>query len=310
MSPDSPSVIPAQLKADADAINGALARCFDELRQHSIPPPSRLIEVMSYGALAGGKRLRGAIVLAAARLAAQGREPAGAIRAAAAFEVIHAYSLIHDDLPAMDDAETRRGQPSCHIQFGEAAAILAGDALQSMAFELLADRRTHDNAEVRVGLVSDLAVAAGVVGMAGGQMLDLDAETSRFSLDDIRTMQALKTGALIRAAAVAGGRIGGGEDNLLAALRCYANKLGRAFQITDDLLDRNSDAAAMGKPTGRDDRAGKASVAALMGEAKAEIEAERLIDEANQILIDAVGFSAPNIDYMIEISNFVVRRNH
>ncbi|MCE2516332.1 MAG: polyprenyl synthetase family protein [Alphaproteobacteria bacterium] len=295
-----------QLNADAAAVEAELAARFDALRKGAAP---RLAAAMSYAAMAGGKRLRAALVLGASRLAAGG-DCGGAINVAAAFECLHAYSLIHDDLPAMDDAETRRGKPSCHLEFDEATAILAGDALQTMAFELLASPDTHDDGAVRAGLVMDLATASGVAGMAGGQMLDLEAETRRFDLDETRAMQALKTGALIKASAVAGGRVGGGGDDLLAALANYADRIGLAFQIADDLLDRTSDAAAMGKPTGRDDEAGKASFVDHLGIDAAQKEAERLIDEANAMLTTTAGSSAPHLDYMLEISSFIIRRDH
>ena len=298
---------PKQLLADAAATEMALTDQFDRLALGSAP---RLVEAMRYAAMAGGKRLRAGLVLGAARLASRQDNPRGAITVAASFECLHAYSLIHDDLPAMDDAETRRGKPSCHLAFDEAAAILAGDALQTLAFELLADPDLHPDPAVRAGLVMDLATASGVNGMAGGQMLDLEAETRRFDLDETRVMQAMKTGALITAAAVAGGRIGGADADMLMALKHYAEHLGLAFQIADDLLDRSSDAGAMGKPTGRDEDAGKASFVDVMGADAARLEAQRLVDEANEILTNASGNSAPWLDYMIKISSFSIGRSH
>ena len=216
------------------------------------------------------------------------------MRVAAAFECLHAYSLVHDDLPAMDDdAELRRGKPACHVKFDEATAILAGDALQTLAFTLLADPVTHPDGAVRAGLVATLADAAGVVGMAGGQMLDLEAETRRFDLAETTRMQALKTGALIRASARAGGLHGGAGADLMDALDAWSEAVGLAFQIADDLLDRSSSADAMGKPTGRDDEVGKASFVTIMGADAAEKEALRLIDRRKCQIDPCCGFFYP-----------------
>ncbi len=319
---------PEQLIADARATEAALTVIFDGLKKGPAPT---LAEAMAYATLGGGKRLRAGLVLGAARLASainngDGEEsvapapegamnvapaPEGAMNVAMAFECLHAYSLIHDDLPAMDDAATRRGKASCHIAFDEATAVLAGDTLQTLAFELLARTDTHQDGAVRAGLVMDLALASGLSGMAGGQMLDLEAETRPFSLDETRDMQRLKTGALIRAAAVAGGRVGGGDDALRTALDGYADRIGLAFQIADDLLDRTSDATAMGKPTGRDDGQGKASYVTLMGLDGARLAADNLVDEANEIIRNAAGaYSGPALDYMLKISSFIIRRQY
>ena len=308
---------PQQLIDDAAATEAALKHLFDALEQGPAP---RLAAAMAYATLGGGKRLRAGLVLGASRLAADiaGKpSPSGALNAdamnvAMAFECLHAYSLIHDDLPAMDDAETRRGKPSCHIAFDEATAVLAGDTLQTLAFELLAREDTHPDGVIRAGLVTDLACASGLAGMAGGQMLDLEAETRPFNLEETTAMQRLKTGALIRASAVAGGRVGGADASLLNALDQYADKIGLAFQIADDVLDRTVDAGQMGKPTGRDAEQGKASYVTELGLEGAQAEAERLVSEANQILRDATSLSSSNtthaLDYMLEISSFMVRR--
>jgi len=254
--------------------------------------------------------VRAGLVLGAARLAADAETSPGALRVAAAFECLHAYSLVHDDLPAMDDAELRRGKPACHVRFDEATAILAGDALQTLAFTLLADPMTHPDGAVRAGLVATLADAAGVVGMAGGQMLDLEAETRRFDLAETTRMQALKTGALIRASARAGGLHGGAGADLMDALDAWSEAVGLAFQIADDLLDRSSSADAMGKPTGRDDEVGKASFVTIMGADAAEKEALRLIEEGNARLTLAAGSSTQWVDYMLELSSFIIRRQN
>lgn len=308
------STAPEQLLADAATTETALKTLFDHLEQGPAP---RLASAMAYATLGGGKRLRAGLVLGASRLAAELSEtkPAtGAINVAMAFECLHAYSLIHDDLPAMDDAETRRGKASCHLAYDEATAVLAGDTLQTLAFELLSREDTHPDGLIRAGLVTDLAQASGLSGMAGGQMLDLEAETRPFSLDETKAMQRLKTGALIRASAVAGGRVGGGSPSLLSALDTYADKIGLAFQIADDVLDRTADAGAMGKPTGRDSDQGKASYVTIMGLDEAIAEADQLVGEANQILTDAASQHASNtthaLDYMLEISSFIVRRQN
>ena len=288
------SSAPEQLIADAKVTEEALTFLFDDFKNGPAP---KLAEAMAYATLGGGKRLRAGLVLGSARLArsmsASGSDGdnvsfGGALNVAMAFECLHAYSLIHDDLPAMDDAEKRRGKQSCHLAFDEATAILAGDTLQTTAFELLAREDTHADGTIRAGLVMDLARASGFSGMAGGQMLDLEAETRPFSLDETKAMQGLKTGALIRAASVAGGRVGGGDDKLLSALEGYADAIGFAFQIADDVLDRTVDAAQMGKPTGRDDNQGKASYVSMMGLDGARAEADRLVDLANEILTKTV----------------------
>ena len=299
--------IPAQILADAETTEDTLRQIFTQLEKGPAPD---LVKAMAYSALGGGKRIRAALVLGAARLARDEPEDHGACRVAAAYECLHAYSLIHDDLPAMDDAETRRGKPSCHLVFGEATAILAGDSLQTLAFDLLADPRTHLDGNIRAGLVADLASASGVAGMAGGQMLDLEAEQRKFSLDETRSMQALKTGALIRASAVSGGRVGGASPDLLAALDAYAQCLGLAFQIADDILDRKADAETLGKPVKRDDAAGKASYVTILGMDGATREAERLREEAGAHLIKAVMKPSPWLDYMLDLSSFIIRREY
>ena len=302
------SAIPDQLARDAAATEDCLTRIFDDMRDQAAA--TRLVDAMAWSALDGGKRVRAGLVLGAARLAAGAETSAGALRVAAAFECLHAYSLVHDDLPAMDDAELRRGKPACHIKFDEATAILAGDALQTLAFTLLADPVTHPDGAVRAGLVATLADAAGVVGMAGGQMLDLEAETRRFDLAETTRMQALKTGALIRASARAGGLHGGAGADLMDALDAWSEAVGLAFQIADDLLDRSSSADAMGKPTGRDDEVGKASFVTIMGADAAEKEALRLIEEGNARLTLAAGSSTQWVDYMLELSSFIIRRQN
>jgi len=262
------------------AVEGHLISLFESLSG----PADRLVESMRYATMNGGKRLRACLVLAASRLAAGGRLPDGALHVAAAVECLHAYSLVHDDLPAMDDSDTRRGNPACHIAFDEATAILAGDALQTLAFGILADPLTSGDAAVRGRLVAALATAAGAKGMAGGQMLDLEAESGTPTLDQVRQMQAMKTGALIQFSAVAGGIHGGASAQLEAALNDYARDLGLAFQIADDLLDYDGDAATLGKPAGQDAARGKGSFVVLMGLDAARQTASELIAAAEAAL--------------------------
>ena len=272
--------LPKIVARDAAETAGFLSDMFDNMNG----PADRLVAAMRYATMNGGKRLRACLVLAAARLATGGGLPEGAMAVAASVEFLHAYSLVHDDLPAMDDSDTRRGEPSCHIAFDEATAILAGDALQTLAFELLADVKTHMDGNVRAALVAALARAAGLDGMAGGQMLDLEAENRAMTLDEVRQMQAMKTGALIRFAACAGGIHAMGSDSLMAALDSYARDLGLAFQIADDCLDYDSTAEALGKPAGQDAARGKGSFVTLMGLEAARAAATGLIDDATAAL--------------------------
>jgi farnesyl diphosphate synthase len=241
-------------------------------------PAARLHQAMRYATLGGGKRLRPFLAVASADLFEVPR--ARSVRVGAAIELIHGYSLVHDDLPAMDDAMTRRGRPSCHRQFDEATAILAGDALQTLAFAMLVDAATHPEPGVRCALVAGLAAAAGPQGMCGGQMIDLVAEGRALDLEQILELQRLKTGALIGYACEAGALLGGGSEAAREALRGYAADLGLAFQIQDDLLDVTGDAEIAGKDLGRDAAAGKATVVALLGVAASRRRLEQLRSSA------------------------------
>lgn len=294
-------------------IESALEAVFASERKNGAA--ERLVAAMAYATLGGGKRIRGCLVLATARMLACERGGAdrpsrdmGATRIAAAYECLHAYSLIHDDLPVMDDAETRRGRLSCHRQFDEATAILAGDALQTLAFGLLVAPDTHRDAELRALLALDLAEAAGAAGMAGGQMLDLEAADSSFDLTMTGRMQAMKTGALIRAAVVAGGRISMADDRTLAALGHFGATLGKAFQIADDLLDVSGDAGLTGKPVGRDQGQSKATLVGHLGVDAAGREAEKQIAEAKRTLDGIATKGNPWLDYLKAMSDFVVDR--
>jgi farnesyl diphosphate synthase len=249
--------------------------------------PARLVEAIRYATLSGGKRLRPFLVVETAALFGVARERA--LMAGAALECVHGYSLVHDDLPAMDDDALRRGQPTVHKAFDEATAILVGDALLTLAFDLISRVETHPDAAVRVALVSELARAAGLGGMAGGQMLDLAAE-GRFGEkrtlgeDDILKLQAMKTGALLRFACRAGAILGGADATLRHAADRYGAALGQAFQIADDLLDVEGDAAVMGKRTGKDAAAGKATLVRVLGPDGARTRLAALIKQADAAL--------------------------
>jgi farnesyl diphosphate synthase len=253
----------ADLRARMAAVAEEIEAALDGMLPAVSGPQGRLHQAMRYATQGGGKRLRPFLTVASADLFAVPR--ARSVRVGAAVELIHGYSLVHDDLPAMDDAATRRGRPSCHRQYDEATAILAGDALQSLAFEVLVDRATHPDADVRCALVAGLAEAAGAAGMCGGQMLDLLAEGRALDLEQTLELQRLKTGALIGFACEAGALLGGGTEAARRALLGYAADLGLAFQIQDDLLDVTGDAEITGKDLRRDAAAGKATVVALLG---------------------------------------------
>ena len=262
------------------------ARAVEEMLGRLLPledcPEVRLMEAMRYSTLGGGKRIRPFLVAASASLFKVDR--VCALRAAAAVEMVHCYSLIHDDLPAMDDDDLRRGRPTCHIKFDEATAILAGDALLTKAFEVLADPKTHADPQVRSDLVSGLARAAGNEGMVGGQMLDLIAETTTLNIPEITRLQRLKTGMLIGIACEAGAILGRAHDAPRHALRAYAHDLGLAFQIADDLLDVEGTEAEVGKKTKKDSAAGKATFVKLLGLERAREHAQLLADQAMQHL--------------------------
>jgi farnesyl diphosphate synthase len=252
-----------ELRARMAAVAEEVEATLDRVLPPAHGPAARLNEAMRYATLGGGKRLRPFLAVASADLFDVPRQRS--TRVGAAIELIHGYSLVHDDLPAMDDALTRRGRPSCHRQYDEATAILAGDALQTLAFDMLVDPATHPEPGVRCALVSGLAAAAGPQGMCGGQMIDLLAEGKALDLAQILELQRLKTGALIGYACETGALLGGGSDAARDALRAYAADLGLAFQIQDDLLDVTGDAGVTGKDLGRDVAAGKATVVALLG---------------------------------------------
>ena len=239
---------------------------------------SRVYQAMRYSALAPGKRLRPFLVLASAHLF--GLAQRCALQVAAAIEMVHAYSMIHDDLPAMDNSDLRRGRPTCHKQFDDATAILAGDGLLTTAFEVLADSDTHGDPAVRCELVAALAGAAGAAGMVGGQMIDLIAEHQTLDIGAITRLQRMKTGALIAFSCEAGAILAKAPHELRTALRGYAHDLGLAYQIADDLLDVEGSAAETGKPVGADIAAGKATFVSILGVTRARAQGELLVRQA------------------------------
>ena len=281
----------------------ATERTMDRLLPKGDSGEARVFEAMRYSSLGGGKRLRAFFVLASATLFKV--SATSALRVASAIEFVHAYSLIHDDLPAMDDDDLRRGKPSCHKQFDEATAILAGDALQALAFEVLAQEPTHGDPGVRVALVSELARASGAQGMVGGQMLDLLAETEpNLSIGAITRLQRLKTGALISFSCTAGAILGKAAEPLRVALGAYAHDLGLAFQIVDDLLDVEGDPAELGKATNKDADAGKATFVSILGLERARSQAALLAQQAAGHLEP---FGGP-ADLLKQAAKFVVAR--
>ncbi len=266
--------LPAAIAATAAEVEAAL----DVLLPEEPGPEAPLFAAMRYATLGGGKRLRAFLVMQSAGLFAVDRQCA--VRVAAAVEMLHAYSLIHDDLPAMDNDDLRRGKPSTHRAFDEATAILAGDALQTRAFEVLADPDTHSSAEARCELVAALSHASGARGMCGGQMIDMATEGQALGAEDVARLQALKTGRLIQFSAEAGailGRAGAHQRSLLAA---YGRDVGAAFQIADDVLDAVGSAEEIGKTAGKDAAAGKATLVAVWGLDRARAQAELLAEQA------------------------------
>jgi farnesyl diphosphate synthase len=296
-----------RLTSVASEIEDMLVTIFDVATDP--PVPQRLMAAMRHAVLGGGKRLRPFLVVETARLL--GGEEETALRAGAAIEFIHAYSLVHDDLPSMDDDDLRRGKPTVHRAFDEATAILAGDALQTLAFETLADPATSGDAAIRAGLVVLLARAAGAAGMVGGQMLDLEAE-GRFGdgtpveLDAgaIRHLQAMKTGALLACAVELGAAIGRADAERYQALHAYGRALGAAFQIADDILDVEASSAELGKATGKDAARGKGTLVGLWGVAQARTELARLVAEA----LAALDLFGPEADILREAVRFTAER--
>lgn len=291
------------LESRALAVETALARLLDSrLLDGEIARPTRLLEAMRHGVFAGGKRLRPFLVMESAALFDAGGE--AVLRVAAALECVHCYSLIHDDLPSMDNDDVRRGKPTVHRAFDEATAILAGDGLLTYAFDILADEATGLPAATRLDLVLGLARAAGIGGMVGGQMFDLDAARVRPGETGIVTLQAMKTGALIRYACEAGAIVGRAKALDRERLAEFGSAVGLAFQLADDLLDVTGDAAQMGKATGKDDGAGKATLVALHGHDWTRRQLRGLADQA-RTLLEPFGEKAARL---IEAAGFIAER--
>ncbi len=265
---------------------------------------AKVIEAMRYSALAGGKRLRPFLTVESAKLF--GVNPDAALMTAAAIEFVHTYSLVHDDLPAMDNDDFRRGKPSCHKQFGEAAAILAGDALLTYAFEVLSNPRVHPDANVRCELIRSVARASGVRGMVGGQMMDLDAEHQNLSIDEVIRLQRLKTGELFAVSCEAGGILGKAPETMRARLQRYAHDMGLAFQITDDLLDVEGTRTETGKGVKKDAAAGKATLVSVLGLERAREQAQTLTEQA----IDHLNSFDERADKLRALAKFVVARKN
>ncbi|MBS1034657.1 polyprenyl synthetase family protein [Gluconobacter cerinus] len=265
---------------------------------------SILLEAMRYAALGGGKRLRGFLAVEVASLFGADRK--AALRVAASVELLHAYSLVHDDLPSMDDDDLRRGRPSTHRQFDEAIAILAGDALQTRAFEILLEDETSSDATIRSNLALALARASGAAGMVGGQVIDIRGEGRALPLEEVRRLHALKTGALIRYAAESGAILAGVTDDRRDAIVAYGQNLGTAFQVADDVLDTTASAEELGKTAGKDEASGKSTYVSLLGIDGARAEARRLSDQAREAL-SSFGAQAAALralaDYVVERRN-------
>ncbi|NCC21292.1 MAG: polyprenyl synthetase family protein, partial [Alphaproteobacteria bacterium] len=274
----SPREASIDLQAQMDETVANVNQTIERLLPESDLPEQPLYAAMRHGTLNGGKRLRPFLLMNAARLF--GVDPMRARRAAAALEFVHCYSLIHDDLPAMDNSETRRGKPTVHVSYNEATALLAGDALLTLAFEVLTDPDTHEDPRVRCELVNCLARAAGANGMVGGQMLDLIGEKQEFDLGTISRLQRMKTGKLMAFACEAGAILGKASEPQRRALANYAFDLGLAFQVTDDILDVEADPDQTGKPANQDEKAGKATFVSTLGKEEARQRAQMLINQA------------------------------
>ncbi len=284
-----------------------IARDVDRLFDHvlAVPDDQRapLFQAMRHAAIGGGKRMRPLLVVAACNLFNIDR--AAAVRVGCAVEAIHVYSLIHDDLPCMDDDDMRRGKPTVHKAFDEAIAVLAGDSLHAIAFELLSDGETHSDPFVRLELIDGLARASGPMGMAGGQMMDIAAETATFDLAAVTRLQQMKTGALIAFSVEAGAIMGRLPPEGRGPLRGFARDVGLAFQIADDLLDVEGDAEAAGKALRKDEAAGKATFLSLLGVDRARAQAQMLVDQA----ISHLNSFGQEADLLRAIARYAVERD-
>ncbi|MEZ5737451.1 MAG: polyprenyl synthetase family protein [Novosphingobium sp.] len=284
-------------------IAGEVDALFDSLLPVPQDARARLIEAMRYAVIGGGKRIRPLLLVSTAEMYGVDRD--SALRAGVAIEAIHAYSLIHDDLPCMDDDELRHGKPTVHCAFDEATAVLAGDALHAFAFELLADPATSGDPFIRAELVQELGRASGFQGMAGGQMMDIAAESGEFDLPTVTRLQQLKTGALLGAAVEMGAILGHVAHEGRTHLRGYARDIGLAFQIIDDLLDHEGDEAVAGKALRKDAEAGKQTFVSLLGAERAREQAQLLVDQA----IAHLAHHGEEADMLRALARFIVERD-
>lgn len=291
------------LQAALQQIAGDMDRQFDQLLPVPTDPRARLYQAMRHAAIGGGKRLRPLLVHATAQLFNVDRT--ATLRVATALECIHVYSLVHDDLPAMDDDDMRRGKPTVHRAFDEATAILAGDCLHALAFEILGDETTHPDPFVRIELVACLARSAGPSGMGGGQMMDLAAEKASFDLPTVTRLQAMKTGALIACAVESGAILGKVPVEGRTGLRGYARDIGLAFQIADDILDVEGDEELAGKKLRKDGDAGKETFLSLLGLPRAREQAKMLVDQA----IDHLRGYGSEADLLRDIARYTLERD-
>lgn len=299
-----PGVTDSLLAEGLSRIAGEIDSAFDALLPIPDDARARLVEAMRYAAIGGGKRLRPLLLVSVAEMF--GVQRSAAIRAGIAIEAIHVYSLIHDDLPCMDDDAMRHGKPTLHIAYDEATAVLAGDALHDFAFEVLADPATSADPFTRVELLQTLGHASGQQGMAGGQMMDMVAETSDFDLQTITRLQQLKTGALLGAAVEMGAILGRIPPEGRTYLRGYARDIGLAFQIADDLIDHEGDASVAGKAVGKDSQAGKQTFVSLLGPDRAREQARMLVEQA-------VGHMAQHgreADLLRAVARYIIERDH
>lgn len=303
-APNTGTVPAAPVKQALTDFAATMTATLDSLLPQADGPESKLFEAMRYSTLGTGKFLRPYIVRTAAEMFDV--PEAWALRAGAAVEMVHTYSLIHDDLPAMDDDDMRRGRPSCHIAFDEATAILAGDALLTLAFEVLAGPETHPGPQVRSDLVMALAARSGGSGMVGGQMIDLESEHAAVDAALIARLETMKTGALISYSSAAGAILGEAGEQAVNTLETFGFELGLAFQITDDLLDVEGDEDDVGKKVGKDAEAGKATFVSALGVDGARSEARRVTDRALSRL-DTFGAQA---DALRSVAEFVLARNN
>ncbi len=294
------------VRENAAALEQSLA---DLLPKAGTELESRVINAMRYSTLGGGKRLRPFLVRYSALLGAEASEQS-ILRTGAAMEVMHTYSLIHDDLPCMDDDSIRRGQPTCHVEYDEATAVLAADALQCLAFELLADPQTHADADIRCQLVQHFAKAAGAHGMVGGQMVDLHTDEGRYaeqailSQAQLQRLHAMKTGAIIEAACHMGALIGGVDEATTQVLAIYSKHFGLAYQITDDVLDETGSAEALGKTPGKDAASGKSTFVSLLGLEGAQQAAEATVQQA----LDALAPLDDHAEPLRQLAQYLLTR--